>query len=64
MNNQNVADDIEETEDDEEESTWENKFDWLIIPSLLTALAIIIAIIGFYVRKKRLSLSRGTGDFC
>ena len=41
----------EETEDDEEESTWENKFDWLIIPSLLTALAIIIAIIGFYVRK-------------
>jgi hypothetical protein len=35
----------------EEESTWTNEFNWLIIPSLITGLAIIIAVIGFYVRK-------------
>lgn len=35
-----------------EESTWTNNFeDWWIIPSLLTGLAIIIAVVGFYVRR-------------
>ncbi len=38
----------EETEDDE---PWKNEFDWFLIPSLLTALAIIIAVVGYYVRK-------------
>ncbi len=42
--------DEEETEEDE---PWSNEFDWFIIPSLLTGLAIIIAIVGFYVRKIR-----------
>lgn len=35
----------------EEESTWENNFNWLILPSLFTALAIVIALVGFYARK-------------
>lgn len=38
-------------EDDDEESTWSNEFDWLILPSLLTAIALIIAVVGFYVRR-------------
>ncbi len=37
--------------EDDETSTWTNNFDWLILPSLLTALALIIAVVGFYVRK-------------
>ena len=41
----------EEETTPEEESTWENEFNWLIIPSLLTGLAIIIAVVGFYFRK-------------
>lgn len=42
----------ETTEDTtEDNSTWSNEFNWLILPSLLTALAIIIAVVGFYVRK-------------
>ena len=38
----------EETEEDE---PWSNEFDWFLIPSLLTGLAIIIAVVGYYVRK-------------
>ena len=42
----------ENTEDTtEDNSTWSNEFNWLILPSLLTALALIIAVVGFYVRK-------------
>lgn len=42
----------ETTEDTKEDkSTWSNEFNWLILPSLLTALAIVIAVVGFYVRK-------------
>ena len=42
----------ESTDDNtNEDSTWSNEFNWLILPSLLTALAIIIAVVGFYVRK-------------
>ena len=41
----------EKTETDEEESAWTNDFNWLILPSLITALSIIIALIGFYVKK-------------
>ena len=41
----------EKTETDEEESAWTNDFNWLILPSLITALSIIIAVIGFYVKK-------------
>lgn len=42
-----------ETEEDEEEeeSEWKNDFNWLVLPSLITALALIIAIVGYYVRK-------------
>ena len=40
-----------ESEDDEEKSTWNNEVNWFIIPSIITALAIIIAVVGFYVRK-------------
>jgi hypothetical protein len=41
----------EETEEETDESTWENEVNWFIVPSLITALAIIIAIVGFYGRK-------------
>ena len=41
----------ETTDDKEDESTWSNEFNWLILPSLITAIAIIVAVIGFYVRK-------------
>jgi len=41
----------EESEDDDNESTWENNVNWFIVPSIITALAIIIAVVGFYVRK-------------
>ena len=41
----------EPTDEDDTASTWTNNFDWLIIPSLLTGLAIIIAVVGFYARK-------------
>lgn len=47
---------VEDTDDgDDDSSTWSNDFDWLILPSLLTALAIIIAVVGFYVRKIRIN---------
>lgn len=43
---------VPETDDEEdEESVWENDFNWLILPSLITALAIVIAVVGYYVRK-------------
>lgn len=39
-------------EDDEEESTpWSSSFNWIILPSLITGIAIIIAVIGYYIRK-------------
>ncbi len=41
----------ETEEDDDEEADWENDFNWLILPSLITALAIVIAVVGYYVRK-------------
>lgn len=41
----------EPTEEETEDSEWTNDFNWVIIPSLLTGLAIIIAVVGFYVRK-------------
>lgn len=41
----------EEEEEEEEESEWNNDFNWLVLPSLITALALIIAIVGYYVRK-------------
>lgn len=41
----------EEDEEEEEESEWNNDFNWLVLPSLITALALIIAIVGYYVRK-------------
>lgn len=30
---------------------WTNEVNWLVLPSILTALAIIIAVVGYYVRK-------------
>lgn len=43
-------------EDPQEETTpWENTFNWLIIPSLVTGLAIIIAVVGFYLKKINLN---------
>ncbi len=44
-----------ESEDtnDQEDDAWENNFNWLIIPSLITALAIILAVICYYIRKIR-----------
>lgn len=45
----------ETEESDEDTSTWTNEFNWLILPSLITALAIIIAVIGFYVRKIKIN---------
>lgn len=41
----------DEEEDEEEESEWNNDFNWLVLPSLITALAIIIAVAGYYVRR-------------
>ncbi|MBE5738487.1 MAG: hypothetical protein E7354_02025 [Clostridiales bacterium] len=41
----------EEETTEEETSEWNNDFNWLIIPSLITALAIVIAVVGFYVKK-------------
>lgn len=41
----------ETEETDKDDSTWSNEFNWLILPSLITALAIIIAVVGFYARK-------------
>ncbi|MGN0961704.1 MAG: coiled-coil domain-containing protein, partial [Christensenellales bacterium] len=38
-------------EDKEEAEPWKNTFNWLIIPSLVTGIAIIIAIVGYYVKK-------------
>ncbi len=35
----------------DEPSDWTNEFNWLILPSIFTALAIIIAIVGFYIKK-------------
>ncbi|MBQ7351937.1 MAG: hypothetical protein IJW59_03665 [Clostridia bacterium] len=35
----------------DESEPWENNFDWLLVPSIITALAIIISVVGFYVRK-------------
>lgn len=45
--------DYEEPEEipEEEPSTWENTFNWFLIPSILTALAIVIAVVGYYIRK-------------
>ena len=40
-----------EESDNEEPSIWQNNFNWIIVPSLITGLAIIIAVVGFYVRK-------------
>lgn len=37
--------------EDNNNSVWENNFNWLLVPSIITALAIIIAVVGFYVRK-------------
>ena len=42
----------DETEDDE---PWSNEFDWFLIPSLLTGLAIIISVVGYYARKIKLN---------
>ncbi len=41
----------EEEEEEEEGSEWNNDFNWLVLPSLITALAIIIAVVGYYVRR-------------
>lgn len=41
----------EETTTEDDDETWSNEFNWLILPSLITAVALIIAIVGFYVRK-------------
>lgn len=38
-------------EEDEETTPWSSSFNWVILPSLITGLAIIIAVIGYYVRK-------------
>ncbi len=40
-----------EPEAEDEEAEWNNDFNWLIIPSLLTALALIYAIAASYIRK-------------
>ncbi len=42
---------VEPAEEEPEESEWENDFNWLIIPSLLTGIALIIAVVGYYIRK-------------
>lgn len=46
----------EETPDNEEteEETPSTNFDWLYIPTLITALAIVIAIVGFAMRKVKI----------
>lgn len=45
--------DYTETEDEEtqEDDSWTSEFNWLIIPSIITGLAIIIAVVGFYIRR-------------
>lgn len=40
-----------EEEEDEESTPWSSSFNWLILPSLITGLAIIIAVIGYYIKK-------------
>ena len=37
--------------EDEKEDETENEFDWVILPALFTALALIIAVVGFVVRR-------------
>ena len=41
----------EDPTEEESTSTWENEVNWLILPSIITALAIIIAVVGYYIRK-------------
>lgn len=38
-------------DEDEESTPWTSSFNWVIVPSLITGLAIIIAVVGYYVRK-------------
>lgn len=43
--------DIKEDEEKDNKTEPKNDFNWIIIPSLITALALIIAIVGFSVRR-------------
>ncbi len=40
-------------EEEEDDDTWSSEFDWILLPSILTGLAIIIAVVGYYIRKIR-----------
>ncbi len=49
-------DDVEEdedtdTDDEDEDTDSETTFDWLYVPTLIFGLAIVIAIVGFFLRK-------------
>ena len=44
----------DDTTDDEETTTNNNNFNWLIIPSLITGIAIIIAVVGSILRKVKI----------
>jgi len=41
----------EDTTTEDDSDTWENEVNWFIIPSILTGLAIIIAVVGYYVKR-------------
>ena len=41
----------DEEEEENSEETTNNGVDWLLIPSIITALAILIALVGFIIRK-------------
>lgn len=45
---------VEEDGDDETETTnYSNTFDWLIIPSLIISIAVVMAVVGFSLRKTK-----------
>lgn len=54
-----VAEEVEEEEEKEEDTTVTDTFDWLIVPSLITGVAILIALIGVLLKNSKLSKKSG-----
>lgn len=51
-NAENSTDDDNKDDDNKDTDTSDKQsFDWLLIPTLITALAIVIAVVGFFMRK-------------
>lgn len=52
---------VEETPEEEEAETHDDTFDWLIVPSLITGVAILVALICVLVRKNKHSVTSPKG---